>query len=376
MRIKSFFAESIEAAMAQAGKELGAEAVLMNSRRTEPDLQHLGSYEVVCAVAPETKIADPPQIPPSPFPPSTDALSRELTRLREQMESLAKVIGRSGVSLSGMASRPELARVYEALCRAEISADVAQDIVLRLSLQIEPTHSKPIRLAEDVARLARLELASFILTNSTLGVGGRRTVAVVGPPGSGKTTSLVKLAIRECLALRQPCSLFTIDTLRISAADQLRSYAGILGVPFQVLETPAALSLALVNSRPNDTVFIDTPGFAATDMVDAAGWAEVFAGNDEIDVHLVLPASMRAVDQERIADRYEMFSPRKLLFTKLDETEALGGMINLSLLLRKPLSFLSSGQQIPEDLDYAAAGAIADRVLRTLAQVEAARAAA
>jgi len=366
MRIKSFFAESIEAAMAQAGKELGAEAMLMNSRRTEPDLQHLGSYEVVCAVAPESKIADTLQSPPS-----TEVLSRELTRLRRQMESLARVIGRSGVSSSGMAFRPELARVYEALGRAEISAEVAQDIVLRLSLQLEPNHS-----AGDVGRLARRELASFILTDPTLGLGSRRTVAVVGPPGSGKTTSLVKLAIRECLAQRRPCSLFTIDTLRISAADQLRAYAGILGVPFQVLETPAALSLALENLRSNDMVFIDTPGFAATDMQDAAGWAGIFASNAGIDVHLVLPASMRAVDQERIADQYEMFSPRKLLFTKLDETEALGGMINLSLVLRKPLSFLSSGQQIPEDLEHAAADAIAQQVLPFLAQDEAVGAAA
>lgn len=366
MRLKSFFADSIEAAMAQAGKELGTEAMLMNSRRTEVELQHLGSYEVVCAVAPEMGIAKPPASLPE-----NGALAKEMTRLRGQMESLAKVIGQSRTSHLETASRPELAQIYESLCEAEISADVAQDIVLRLSLQLTPAAS-----SFEMTNQARIELASFILTNPALGNGPTRTVAFVGPPGSGKTTSLVKLAIRECLAKRRRCSLLTTDTVRIAAADQLRSYAAILGVPFQVIETPEALSQALESIRPNDTVFIDTPGFASTDMEDAVSWAEVFTNFAEMDVHLVLPASMRAVDQERIADRYEMFSPHKLLFTKLDETQALGGIVSLSLLLRKPISFLCSGQQIPEDIEDAVAAVIADRILYAQAEDETVGAAA
>jgi flagellar biosynthesis protein FlhF len=371
MRLKSFFAETIEAAMAQAGKELGAEAMLLNSRRSEPELQHLGAYEVMCAVAPEPKPLDREHGSAG----STGGMALEMARLREQMETLAKMIVRSGPHFSGTVSRPDLARIYATLCDAEVSADVAQDIILRLSLQTETTDSAPTLAAK-----ASAELASFILTNSIIGTGagsgGPTTVAFVGPPGCGKTTSLVKLAIRECLAHRRPCSLFTIDTLRIAAADQLRSYASILGVPFQVLETPASLATVLENLRPNDTAFIDTPGFAAVDMADASGWAEILTGSAGMDVHLVMPASMRSADQRRIADQYEIFSPRKLLFTKLDETQALGGMITLSLLLRKPMSFLSSGQQIPEDLDRAEADQIAGRVLHTLSRRESANAAA
>jgi len=112
------------------------------------------------------------------------------------------------------------------------------------------------------------------------------------------------------------------------------------------------------------------------DMADALGWGVIFTKRPGIDVHLVLPASMRSPDQRRIADQYEIFSPRKLLFTKLDETEASGGMITVSLSLRKPISFLSSGQQIPEDLDCAGADEIAGRVLRRLEQGESASAAA
>jgi flagellar biosynthesis protein FlhF len=177
-----------------------------------------------------------------------------------------------------------------------------------------------------------------------------RIVALAGPPGAGKTTTLVKLAVNYGLASRRPVLLLSMDTYRIAAAEQLRSYAAILGVGFQLLETVTSLAQAIEENRGKDLIFIDTPGYAYGDMDSAAGLARFLATRNDIDTHLVLSSSMKSADLSRMVDTFEIFGPQRLLFTRLDETGSVGPIFNEAVRTGKPLSFFATGQRIPEDM--------------------------
>jgi flagellar biosynthesis protein FlhF len=109
-------------------------------------------------------------------------------------------------------------------------------------------------------------------------------------------------------------------------------------------------------------VFIDTPGLTASEMEDGADLARLIASHPEIDTHLVLSASMKPADLARMIDRYEIFQPKKLLFTRLDETTRYGALVNEAARRSLPISFLATGQQNPDDLEPASKKLIADRV--------------
>jgi flagellar biosynthesis protein FlhF len=213
----------------------------------------------------------------------------------------------------------------------------------------------------------RQELESRVSTNSSLGVEGAeaKVVALVGPPGAGKTTTLVKLAARFGLAARKPIQILSMDTHRIAAAEQLRCYASILGVGFQVLETPRAVSQCIEEHRNKELILIDTPGFGPSDIELQADLTALLADQSDIDVHLVLPATMKSEDLARTTDRFRAVGAAKIIFTQLDVTDSLGSALNESIRSRLPVSFFCVGQQIPEDIEAAAPDRLLEAVFPT-----------
>ena len=336
MTLKSFFADSVEEAIRLARLEIGPDAILVHSKQSGAEARHLGAYEVVCAT--ESNPANPPP-QPSPRPaqtPPLDKLVSEVSDLRQHMERLSRSLARCG-GMAGIASDPELAAVFAMLNDAEMDPDLACDLVSRLSVPLGPG-------------TVRSQMHQLVRVRSELGHPDcpQKIAALVGPPGAGKTSSLVKLAIQFGICQHKRVHFITLDTYRMAAAEELQSYAAILGSTFQIVENIGALTGALNEAHQPDLILIDTPGLSRHDMDES--FAQAFAAERSIDTHLVLPASMRGTDLKRAAEQYSVFKPGKLLFTRLDETEVYGAMLSLSVRMGIPFSFLSNGQRVPEDM--------------------------
>ncbi len=370
MKLKSYFAKDVKAALDMARVELGPEAMLIQSRKAPPEARHLGECEVVMALPSAEKTAANESPKHAQAQQEYTRLSADMAEMRKQLERMAAAVSRSSAIASARElPQPELAEVFSSLVEAEVDPALAHDILQRLR----------DAGAEGVAadRALAADLSARIHCDPQLGRGGHpRIAALVGPCGCGKTTTLVKLAVRYGLTCRRPTQIISMDNYRIAAADQLRSFAAILGVGFLALETPGALSQAIEEHRTKDLILIDTPGHGPNDLTDSSDLAAFLAGRRDIDTHLVLTASMKSADLSRVVDRFEIFRPQKLIFTKLDETEAFGPIFNEAARTGKPVSFLATGQRIPEDLEPAAKERIVSLVLERSVRRAAAAAAA
>jgi flagellar biosynthesis protein FlhF len=362
MKLKSYFADTIEEAISLARREMGPEAMLVNSKRSNAEARHLGAYEVVCVADVEPQIAERDRargLPGSNTAP-IDKLLQDVAEIKHQMERLALTLARSTAGMAGITSDPELANAFAELTATELDADLAYDLIGKIGAPFRP-------------EALRDELSRLLTVTAELGQTGSNppTVALVGPPGSGKTTTLVKLAVQYGVAARRATQILTVDTLRVGASEQLRSYAAILGVGFQVLETTTALARALDEQNQKDLILIDTPGLAANELEAFEDLADFLSTHPAVDTHLVLPASMRTSDLKRVTAQYEIFKPAKLLFTRLDETETFGPILSQSVRSGKPISFLTRGQRIPEDLEEATKHSILNMVVKPEAVSEA-----
>ena len=300
MKIKSYYSRTVEEAMASARVELGPDAMLVNTRKAPPETRHLGDYEVVFAtlesdrVAADASVSQPASAAPSAAYP--DRLSIEVSELKKELEGMRRALTRTAYAPPQWAGVPQdVSDAYAALTAAEVSPDLAREIVHAAAsrpsgLRVSALRTLAVRQpalpapSAELAQSARAsisradgaafqralmeELESRFTVDATLGNGPStpHIVALAGPPGSGKTTTLVKLAVNYGLAARRGVLLLSMDTHRVGAADQLRTYAAILGVGFQVLETVGALAQTIEECRGKELIFLDTPGLSTSEL--------------------------------------------------------------------------------------------------------------
>lgn len=183
---------------------------------------------------------------------------------------------------------------------------------------------------------------------------GPKVVFFVGPTGVGKTTTIAKIASKFSVEGGKKVALLTADTYRIAAAEQLRTYANILEVPFRVIYSIEEIEQALRDFKAYDFILVDTAGHSHQNEGQKEAMSGFIHSVDSVaekEVFLVLSATTKYRDLISIADTYSAITEYKLIFTKLDETTTLGNLLNIKLHTGAELSYVTCGQNVPDDIE-------------------------
>lgn len=207
-------------------------------------------------------------------------------------------------------------------------------------------------------------LAGLVQTTGPLWSPGepQKRVALIGATGVGKTTTIAKLAA-EALSQGARVALVTIDTYRIAAVEQLKVYAEIMGLPVDVVLSPEQMQGAFRNHRDKDLILIDTAGRSPRDQLRIDELNEFLGQGAEVENCLVLAAPTDERLQQQSLEAFSQLPVSRLIFTKLDESDRCGSLINIPTRANLPLAYLANGQQVPEDLLIAEADSVADLVV-------------
>ncbi|MCL0051983.1 flagellar biosynthesis protein FlhF [Peptococcaceae bacterium] len=262
---------------------------------------------------------------------------------------------------------------YKKWLKALIEADVDQEIARQLIEDLEKVIGKysivdENGVGDDIVRAALINRISKLLEPAYIdkdACDGTQCLVFIGPPGVGKTTTLAKLATRFKLLESKNVALVTVYTYRYGAADQLKIYGSTIGVPVDVVMTPAELRQSVERHADKDYILIDTVGRSSKNtgqVLELKGFLESIAGNKQI--YLVMSATTKDRDLLRIVKDFQIANYTGYIFTKLDETETLGSMLNIVLRTGVPLRYYTDGQVIPDDIIEIKPRNLAEMILR------------
>jgi flagellar biosynthesis protein FlhF len=360
MRLKSYFAATVEAAMHQARVELGDDAMLLDSRPTGPQAKHLGSYEVVFAL-PETVPSPAVTVPgASKALPSKESprLAADLELLRRELDRVRSSVVRSSslaAAAAGLFHRPEVARCYSELVANDMLPEIAQELIVSCSGS-QARNGGAYCSYDELRESVLNQISQRLRVLPQAGCGAKRlnpVVCMIGPPGAGKTSALVKLAISQGLPSRKPMLFVSLDNLRVGGGQALLHYATLVGATYLSADSGRQLCELVAEHRHKYWIWVDTPGFGPRETDAIAELSEFVRSIPEIDTHLVLSVAMKSSDLRVAATRFAPLEPKKLLFAHLDETETYGGILSAVVASSLPVSFLCTGQQIPEAIEPA-----------------------
>lgn len=347
MRIKKFTASNYSIALREVKQELGEDAIILSTRSIKPPTPMAGRkgatrVEITAAVEYSSPVITPQFSDMQEiknFPETGDAELKSLIFNLLSQTDQARSLGLQSRQID----------TYSHLIDNGLDKKLASKI-LQKALEKNPQQS------DDCNKEPVMNLMKKVLPckgEIDLNGDGPKMVAFVGPTGVGKTTTIAKIAAEYALRRGQKVALVSLDTYRLGAVDQLRIYGEIMEVPFEVAGGKEDLRRIVASHSDKDLILIDTTGRSHQDKDYSGQLKEIFDAVGGVEIHLVLSVTA----QEKLFNAtYRQFFPigvDRVLFTKLDEGLSFGSLFNFSVRNRLPISYFTSGQRVPEDLEVA-----------------------
>jgi len=367
MKIRTFRAGSMSEALGLVRRTFGTDATIVYTKTVRaPGLRGFLGREIVEIAAasevPRQEAAQEMRTVRKPEPLASGGrhaadkpADDQLTRLREEIMGIRSTLddlvrANCPPSIAGLTE--PLSEAYMTLVRHGVSEQLASESVEAVSRQMaggEAVDGGALR-----ERITR-SLAGCARTSGAIEVkaGARRVVALVGPTGVGKTTTIAKLAANFKVRAHRDVALVTIDTYRIAAVQQLQTIADIIKVPLRTVMTVGDLKLAMEELRNYELVLIDTAGRSQRDELKMNDLESFLGAAAPDEIHLVMSAAASLGNMIEVAERFAPAGPNRIVLTKVDEAEALGRLITLASRTNIPVSYLTTGQDIPDDIEVA-----------------------
>jgi flagellar biosynthesis protein FlhF len=362
MRVKTYKNQSLQEGLEDIKRDLGGDALILSTRsvseRRKFGLFKKQAWEITAALeerglkpATTDKDTNVPITAPSLFPavpvttaaaaaavapaPDTrmDELIGEITELKKSFRSLSKAIPQKSELGGGL---------YAELLSQGIDADFADHLISTAS-RGKPA---PTELRERVRRLLGDQLV--IAQPAELMARTRIVSVFVGPTGVGKTTTIAKIAGHAALRMKKRVALISTDMFRIGGQEQLIRFGELLGVPTYGCADVSTLHDLISSLDDRDLILIDTPGSSPSDLARVSKLESLAEAGAK--VHLVISATTRSEDIMKVVSRFQRFTPTSVIFTKIDETDSKGSLAGDLLRNELPVTYLTNGQRVPEDL--------------------------
>ncbi|MEN6326330.1 MAG: flagellar biosynthesis protein FlhF [Syntrophomonas sp.] len=390
MIIKKFVAKDFQSALKQAKAEMGRDAIILHTSKIKKGgiLSFLFAPQVEITVAVDDNLrvnsdrqrkpvptpapapaAAPQPVKPSPVEPEVAAVKTEQEKeLLQEMQKMKSII--SDVKLKmyevemikGMSEEVQL--FYETLVNNQVDKDIALKIINSVEARMPREKVGDDAWIRELCLQTLQEYIDDVKPINTQENKKGNLVFMIGPTGVGKTTTIAKLAANMAFTDGKDVALITLDTYRVSAAQQLRTFAEIIDIPISVVFNPLDLASAIELYKDKDIIFVDTAGrspYKEEHMQELQEYIEIAKPDETI---LVLSITTHSSDLVNIYQKFNNIGVDKIIFTKLDETCNYGRILNTIYEIKKPIAYLTNGQNVPDDIEIPDSLRLAQMLLR------------
>ncbi|MCX7708909.1 MAG: flagellar biosynthesis protein FlhF [Clostridia bacterium] len=393
MKIRRYLGSNTQEAILKVKMDLGNDAVILNTRKVrqkgflkifaKPMIEVLAAVDDDYGTKKEAQrqnisqqaaVKEPPKEIPAV---KTDGKDEKISELETKVNSMEMLLHKIYDQLQPASAQPVLPQPVEqraAEQKAEASPQEKQSTypkvfelfynnLIKNEVEIETAKRIIGLVMEKIGQNASVNDVASVLNNVISGILGKpetvrmredgkpTVVMMVGPTGVGKTTTLAKIAANYALNHKKKVGMITADTYRIAAVEQLKTYAEILGMPVTVIYSPSELSEAINQHSDKDVILIDTAGRSHKNKAQFEELKTLISAANADEIYLLLSATTSPRNCKEIISNYNFLKDYKLLFTKLDETQITGIILNARFMTNKSLSYITTGQSVPDDIE-------------------------
>ncbi len=383
MKIRRYLANNNQEAILKVKMDLGNDALILNTRKvrqkgilglfSKPKVEVLAAVDEYSARKESDVSREIARAEEKPANPTKDLKNKinfdekeeKITSLENKISSMEEMLQRIYGQMNVKGTPPETIRkeekkesapkllqiFYNNLIKNEVDADIAKRIIDSVAAKVGDSAN-----VNDAVSVLYSVIAGIFGKPETIGPckeGKPSVVIFVGPTGVGKTTTLAKIAANYLLSQKKSVGLITADTYRIAAVEQLKTYAEILGIPVSVVYSANDIMDAVNQHSDKDIILVDTAGRSSRNKAQFEEMKALITASGADEIYLVLSSTTSMRSCREILSNYDFLRDYKLIFTKTDEAPVLGIVLNTRFITGKKLSYITTGQNVPDDIEVA-----------------------